>query len=118
LFLLDEPIPNKYLFWQVKETQGEIDSERKKYPSYKGWVDQISMFDIELTITGEFEDGSLIYQTFEDRIRFGRIDWYHPNEPDVLHTDTSITIGKENLVRRGYIWYSPQETQANKDKLS
>lgn len=100
-FLLEEEVPNKNYYWTIREEQKYIELAKKAYPLYKGNVETMAFFIIELSIYGEIDGKPLEKKTFSDWIRHGRtiLDLRNGQTAET----SSVLLGIEILEEKGYI---------------
>lgn len=104
-FLLRESFPNEKLHWESVDGEPKVDFKPHKTHSFitKGSSELMSIFTIDLRIRGTFENGTPIDIVYNDWIRFGNKMTYYKDMPDKPFTEIYLTIGKQNLIDKGYI---------------
>ena len=73
VFLLEEPLQNRSLYWTWKEDDEYVELVRKEHPFYKGFSQSIFTSIIELTVKGEINGCPIKEKYFKDWLRFDKV---------------------------------------------
>jgi len=102
VFLLENPQPSDRTTWEWGESEKRIELTRKDHPQYKGQTTAFTLYGVGLVVSGEIDGHPMAGKSFSDWLRFGKTltDYQKSGQPGKR---TTIFIGMETLIKKGYI---------------